>query len=160
MKTVRAEIAAPIIFTVVLIVSLMLNALSPRVEIVDQAYLKENIGKPGYVVVDTRSEEIFWGKSPAHGIPGGHIEGAINFPLDDLGINAVVAALAKSGLTKTNIIILYCTDGNSSEKFGEALVSEFGYDPLKIKSYRGSVIDWIKDPYNKLYPEDHETGWE
>ena len=159
MRTMKVEAAAPVIFLIVLAVSVMLNMLSPRVEIVDQDFVKANIGQPGVILVDTRSEEIFWGQSPARGIPGGHIEGAINFPLDDLGVTAAVAALAKSGLTKSNTIILYCTDGQSSGRFGEALVGEFGYDPLKVKSYRGGVVDWIQNPYNKLSPEDHETGW-
>ena len=159
MRTMKVETAAPIIFSIVLVISIVLNMLSPRVEIVDRDFVKANIGTPGVVVVDTRSEEVFDGKSPVPGIPGGHIDGAINFPLDDLNISAVVAALAKAGLTKSNTIILYCTDGHSSARFGEALVSQFGYDPLRVKSYRGGVVDWIQDPYNKLYPEDHETGW-
>ena len=158
MRTIKIETAAVIIFLIVLVVSFMLNELSPRVETVDQEYVKAHVGKPGFILVDTRSEEIFNGKSPGPGIPGGHIDGAVNFPLDDIGINAAPAALAGSGLTKKVILILYCNSGVSSGKFAEMLVNEYGYDPLKVKSYRGSVMDWVKDPYNKLYPEDHESG--
>mgnify|MGYP000223219244 CR=1 FL=1 len=53
----------------------------PGIDVVDQAYVKEKVGQPGFVLVDVRAEEVYNGKSPREGIPGGHIEGAVNFQI-------------------------------------------------------------------------------
>ena len=129
---------------------------SGHLEVVDQAYVKANLGKPGVVLVDVRAEEIYKGKSPRQGIPGGHIAGAINFPLADLEKADAADALVKAGITKDAEVIVYCNTGNQSGKFAGKLVEQFGYDRAKVKDYRGSVTDWMKDPANKLEPEGHE----
>ena len=152
------DLAAPVIFALVFIMTFTYSQLEPNVQEVDSSYVRTHKDLKGYLLVDTREEEVYEGKSPRRGIPGGHINGAVNFPLDDIGINAAPAALAGSGLTKKVTLILYCNSGASSGKFAETLVNEYGYDPLRVKAYRGSVMDWIKDPYNRLYPEDHESG--
>ena len=123
---------------------------------VDQAYVKANLGKPGVVLVDVRVEEIYNGKSPRQGLPGGHIPGAINFPLPNLSKADAAEALAKTGITKDAEVIVYCNTGNQSGRFAKKLVEEFGFDPAKVKDYRGSITDWMKDPANKLEPEGHE----
>ena len=129
---------------------------SGQLEVVDQAYVKTNLGKPGVVLVDVRAEEIYNGKSPRQGIPGGHIPGAINFPLSNLTKADAADALAKAGITKDAEVIVYCNTGNQSGTFAGKLVEQFGFDPAKVKNYRGSVTDWAKDPANQLEPEGHE----
>lgn len=160
MKNLRLEFSAPLIFLIVFVLMLFVTWLEPKIEHIDQNFLKANIGKPGVIVVDVRDEEIYYGKSPFKGLPGGHIKGAINFPYQDLKIKAAAAALARAGITKHASIILYCNRGGLSEVFGEALVRDFGYSAPMIKTYGGGIKDWVTNPDNKLYPEDHETGFE
>ncbi|MBR1672768.1 MAG: hypothetical protein IJ702_07565 [Fretibacterium sp.] len=117
---------------------------------VDQAYVKANLGKPGVVVVDVRSTEIFNGESPREGIPGGHIARTINFPLADLEKAGAANALTNAGITKDAEVILYCNTGKQADLFADALVKRFGFDRAKVKNYRGSITDWVKDPANKL----------
>ena len=131
-------------------------AQSGHLEVVDQAYVKANLGKPGVVLVDVRAEDIYNGNSPRQGIPGGHIAGAINFPLPDLAKADAADALAKAGITKDVEVIVYCNTGNQSGTFAGKLVEQFGFDPAKVKNYRGSITDWAKDPANKLEPEGHD----
>ena len=144
------EIVAPIVFVFVFIVMMIYSRFEPHVEDVDMDYVKKYTGKPGYILVDVRSEEIFDGESPFGDLPGGHIPGAINFPFEDLGVAAASAALAKVGIVKSNIIILYCNTGTTAGRFADALIRRFNFSPSRIKNYRGSITDWVTDPENKL----------
>lgn len=150
------EIAAPLLFAIVFLLTLIFSRLEPHVEDVDMHYVKKYTGQPGYVLVDTRSEEIYEGTSPMPGLPGGHIPGAISFPIEDLRIAAAAAALAKVDITRKNIVILYCNTGIIAQRFAEALVRDFNFSASNIKNYRGSIRDWCNNPENILLPEDHE----
>ena len=151
------EITAPLLFAFIFALTLIYSRLEPHVEDVDASYVREHTGKPGYVLVDVRPERIYEGESPRAGIPGGHIPGAISFPLKDLQTAAASAALAKVGVVKMNTVILYCNTGADSGRFADALIRGFRFSPARIKNYRGGIMDWIKDSKNKLLPEDHET---
>ncbi len=127
---------------------------------VDQNYVKEHMGKPGVVLLDVRPLDVYNGKAPRAGLHGGHIEGAINFPLADI-IKLVenggsVDALTKAGITKDVNIIIYCNTGKHASDFANILVRNFGFDRSRLKIYRGSAVDWLKNPENKVIPEDHE----
>ncbi|MGI6074906.1 MAG: sulfurtransferase [Pyramidobacter sp.] len=124
--------------------------VGPKGEAVDQAYVRENVGKAGVVLVDVRSKEVYDGKSPREGIPGGHIPGAINFPMADLEKEGAEKALADAGITKDATLIVYCNTGHNSTLFVRKLVRKFGYDPKKIMNYMGSMTDWSKNPENKI----------
>ena len=108
------------------------------------------------MLLDVRTEDVYNGKSPREGIPGGHIAGAVNFPLANLKAEGAAEALEKAGIVKDAEIIVYCNSGKQSSQFAEALVNDFGFDAAKVKNYKGSIIDWSKDPANKLEPEGHE----
>ena len=152
------EIVAPVVFAVVFAVTLIYSRFEPHVEDVDADYVKEHAGKLGYVLVDVRPEEFFDGESPMPGVPGGHIPGAVRFPLEDLSIAAPSAALAKTGIVKDRTIILYCNTGTAAGKFADSLIRHFNFSAWQIKNYRGSILDWSRHPSNVLLPEDHETG--
>lgn len=122
------------------------------VAVVDQGYVKANVGKPGKVLVDVRTADIFNGKPPREGIPGGHIPGAVNFALADLDKPGADKALAAAGITKDVEVIVYCNTGKQSGKFAEALTKKFGYKVGSVKNYAGSMTDWSKDPKNPLEP--------
>ncbi len=132
------------------------SPFSPKIETVDQAYVKEIVGKPGFILVDVRVEELYGGKSPRPGLPGGHIPGSINFPLEDLDAEGAADALTEAGITKDITVVLYCNTGRQSGLFADALVTHFGFDQAKVKNYKGSIMEWSRDPANKLDPENHE----
>ena len=151
------EIVAPVIFAIVFVLTLIYSRYEPHVEDVDMAYVIEHTGQAGYVLVDVRPEENYEGESPMPGVPGGHIPGAISFPLDDLKVAAASAALAKVGVVKSNTVILYCNTGTAAGKFADSLIRRFNFSPSKLKNYRGSAKDWAVKG-NKFMPEAHESG--
>ena len=154
------EIAAPLMFALIFILTLIYSAFEPHVEDVDTSYVKEHAGSPGYILVDARPEESYLGKSPRSGVPGGHIPGAINFPPQLLTMNTQLTAalLAREGITKDKTIIIYCNTGVLSGRMADQLVRRFNFSSARIKNYRGSTVEWVKDPRNTLLPPDHETG--
>ena len=155
----RLEFSAPLIFAFVFTCTFIFSKFEPHVEDVNRDYVKAHAGRTGYVLVDVRPERVYEGESPRAGIPGGHIPGAISFPLEDLKTPAASAALAKVGVIKKNTIIVYCNTGADSRRFADALIRSLRFSPANIKNYRGSIMDWISDPNNKLLPEDHEKGY-
>ena len=159
MKKYPLEIVAPVVFVFVFLLTLIYSRIEPHVEDVDMNYVKQYAGKSGYVLVDVRPEEVFYGESPMPEVPGGHIPGAVSFPLEDLKIAAASAALAKVGITKSNTVILYCNTGTTAGKFADTLIRKFNFLPSHIKNYRGGVIDWVSSRRNVLLPLDHETGF-
>jgi rhodanese-related sulfurtransferase len=82
----------------------------------------QNLVKAGAILVDVRSVEEF---------AGGHIEGALNIPIDDLE--------ARQGeLPKDKDIVLYCRSGGRSTK-GKALLVAAGY--TKVHNL-GGMSNW------------------
>ncbi|MBQ3402963.1 MAG: hypothetical protein IJG65_06295 [Synergistaceae bacterium] len=146
-------------FAFIFIVTLIFSRLEPHVEEVDAQYVSERKGMPGYVLVDARPEDQYLGKSPRHGVPGGHIPGALSFPFEDLKIPAASAALSKAGITKDKTVIVYCNTGVLSGRFADQLVRRFNFSASRIKNYRGSTVDWVRNPRNILLPPGHETGF-
>ena len=153
------DLVAPVVFVIIFIVTLIFSRFEPHVEEVDCNYVREHAAMPGYILVDARPEEQYYGKSPRPGIPGGHIPGAVSFPLTDLNIRAAAAALAQSGITKDKTIIVYCNTGVLSGRFADSLVRRFNFSASMIKNYRGSTVDWVLGRGNILLPLDHETGF-
>ena len=137
-------------------ISFMFSTRDPEFEVVDQAYVKKHTGSPGFILLDTREADVYNGKSPFEGVPGGHIPGAINFPGSQLKLPGAAVALAKSGLTKNATIIIYCNAGRISLQYGEVLVKDFHFNDDMIKHYKGGVIDWSQNPLNNLEPRDHD----
>ncbi|SMG51451.1 sulfurtransferase [Dethiosulfovibrio salsuginis] len=123
-------------------------AFAASVEIVDQSYVKENLGKPGFFLVDVRSPENFNGESPKKGIKGGHIPGAINV-FDGEFDSMTQEQLDSMGLTKDVTVIVYCNSGHRSNIIAQKMV-KMGYQ--SVKNYKGSIIDWQKDPSNPIEP--------
>ncbi|NLL35945.1 MAG: hypothetical protein GX256_00295 [Fretibacterium sp.] len=128
----------------------------PKIGEIDQATFKEKLGQPGVIVVDVRPEEVYNGKAPREGIPGGHIPGTINFPLAKLKEEGAAEALTAAGIVKDVEVIVYCNSGKQSNEFAEALVKDFSFEAEKVTNYKGGVIDWSKTADNKLEPEGHD----
>ncbi len=153
------EVVAPVVFAFVFMMTLIYSRFEPHVEDVDSEYVKGHVGKPGYVLVDVRPEAVYEGHSPMAGLPGGHIPGAISFPLEDLNVAAASAALAKVGVVKSKTVIVYCNTGTAAGKFADALIRRFHFSASQLKNYRGSIVDWSRYAANRLLPEDHESGY-
>ena len=155
------EIVAPLMFAVVFVVMLIYSRFEPNVEDVDSQYVREHSGETGYVIVDARAESTYLGKSPRPGVPGGHIPGAVSFPMTQLAgrTDIVAALLAKEGITKDKTVIVYCSAGVLSGRFADQLVKRFNFSSSHIKNYRGSVLEWVKNPKNILLPPEHETDF-
>ena len=159
MKKYPLEIVAPVIFAFVFMVTLIYSRFEPHVEDVDMNYVVEHAGETGYVLVDVRPEENYDGWSPMPGVPGGHIPGAVSFPLEDLKVAAASAALAKVGIVKNKTVMLYCNTGTAAGKFADSLIRQFNFSPTMLKNYRGGMKDWSANG-RPLLPEDHESGSE
>ena len=155
------EIVAPVMFGLVFVVALIFSRLEPNVENVDAVYVREHSGEADYVLIDARAETTYLGKSPRPGVPGGHIPGAISFPLENLSgrTDIVAGLLAQEGITKDKTVIVYCSAGALSGRFADQLVRRFNFSSYRVKNYGGSVLEWVKDPQNILLPPDHETGF-
>ena len=140
------------------VVAFLSMRLDSSFEVVDQEYVKAHVGRPGFILLDVREANVYNGASPFEGVPGGHIPGAVNFPSSKLKLPTAIADLALAGATKDLTIIVHCNAGRLSSQFAEALVKDLGYSSSKIKNYKGSMIDWSKNPDNVILPEGHETG--
>ncbi|MDD4836331.1 MAG: rhodanese-like domain-containing protein [Dethiosulfovibrio sp.] len=116
---------------------------SPSVGIVDRSYVKSNVGKAGFVLVDVRPKDYFDGlKTYVSGATAGHIAGAINVPLASLKASSDLD-LASVGLAKDKTVIVYCNIGGTSAAAATALLGR-GYG--SVKDYSGGMRDWGSDP--------------
>ena len=166
-KSLPLSMAAPLIFVFIFVVMLLYSRFEPHVEEVDMKYVIMNRNKPQFVLLDVRNEVFFNGRAPyagmktppIEGLPGGHIPGAINFPNKDLNAASAFSDLEKKGITKDTTIILYCNSGGLSSRFADTLIRRFNFSPSKLKHYRGSISDWVKDEDNILLPEDHDPPY-
>ncbi len=112
-------------------------------EIVDRSYVKANVGKAGFVLVDVRPKDYFDGlKTYVSGATAGHISGAINVPLASLKASSDLD-LASVGLAKDKTVIVYCNIGGTSAAAATALIGR-GYG--LVKDYSGGMRDWGSDP--------------
>ncbi|MBQ7151780.1 MAG: hypothetical protein IJR94_05935 [Synergistaceae bacterium] len=155
-KKYPLDLIGPIVFILVFIATFVYSRFEPHVEDVDMNYVMQFKDKPGYILVDVRDEDVYFGRAPFPDVPGGHIPGAISFPAADLNVAAASAALAKAGITKRSTIIIYCNTGALAGRFADALIRRFNFSPSRLKNYRGSIRDWITDPKNILLPKNHE----
>jgi len=98
------------------------------------------LGEGSVTLLDVRTPEEFSG---AAGYPcdprQGHIEGAVNVPLDALHHGAV-AALEDVDTTKP--FVTYCHSGQRSE-IAAALLRSAGFD---AENYEGSWHEWSQRP--------------
>lgn len=103
---------------VVVALSLSLTACASGITAADAKALVQK----GAVLVDVRTPEEF---------AGGHIEGALNIPIDDLDAR-------KGELKKDADIVVYCRSGGRSAR-GKALLAGAGYS--KVHDL-GAMSNW------------------
>ncbi|MDO4987772.1 MAG: rhodanese-like domain-containing protein [Synergistes sp.] len=116
-------------------------------------WLNDNLGKPGLVVLDVRTEPEYLGKiRPFQEKRAGHIPGAINIPReefldkDDGSIESeqkVVAMLAAKGITPENEIVVYDTAGVRGA-FVTMVLRVCGF--TKTQNYDSGFQAWAGNP--------------
>lgn len=83
---------------------------------------------PGLVILDVRTEAEF---------NDGHIEAAINIPVDDLGGRL-------SELNKGDELLVYCRTGNRSTT-AVGILEDNGY--TRLYHMDGGITDWTREGY-------------
>ncbi len=124
-----------------------LSPLPPRSRVVDGEFVRQNLNKPGYKIIDARAPVFYDGRQAGMTTKlKGHIPGAMNIPFTsitatDLSFKSAdeLSALFKAaGVTQGDRIIAYCHIGYQ----GTAVV--FAARTLGIDAvlYDGSFQDW------------------
>ncbi len=128
--------------------------------VVDAAYVKEHIGKPGVSVVDGRDASFYDGvqQGNTHGAAqrAGHIAGAKSVPFTEIAYdnllvkspNELAALFAKAGVQPGDTIIGYCHVGQQATAMLFAARS-LGHPVLL---YDGSFQDWSRLTPAESYP--------
>lgn len=129
-----------------------LAALAIKPLVVDAAYVREHMGKPGYVLIDGRSAEYYTGSSTGSSGMGqhktGHIAGAGSLPFDTLNnmdmtlksAEQLRAMFAAAGYKAGDTIIGYCHIGQQATAMLYA-ARLLGY---KFVLYDGAFEDWSR----------------
>lgn len=115
-------------------------------------WINNNIGKPGLVILDVRTEPEFLGKiRPFQEKRAGHLPGAINIPRESFltadshfkPAEEVQALLAQHGITPESEIVVYDTAGVRSA-FVTMLLRYSGF--VKSQSYDEGFQAWAGNP--------------
>jgi thiosulfate/3-mercaptopyruvate sulfurtransferase len=129
-----------------------LSALDTQPLVVDAAWVKENLGKPGVAIIDARAAAFYDGVQSGQGMSTphrtGHIAGAKSVPYTGI-VNeenffrsqAELAALfAKAGVKPGDTVVTYCHIGQqgTGPLFAARLL---GYN---VRLYDGSFEDWSR----------------
>ncbi|MDB5043639.1 MAG: sulfurtransferase [Candidatus Eremiobacteraeota bacterium] len=118
--------------------------------------VREMIGQPGRVILDTRSKaeydgERFWPSGATEGAGrAGHVPGAVHLPIEllraDDGVFRSAAemqqAMRDGGVTPEAEVVTYCTIGNRASQAWFALKYLLGYRNVRV--YYGSWAEWGK----------------
>ena len=115
--------------------------------VVDADYVRSQIGKPGFHLIDARTA-VFYDGTRDGGGRSGHIAGATSLPfteiVDDKGVVAPPDSLTKlfasAGVSKGDTLVVYCHIGQ------QATAVLFGARTLgiSVRLYDGSFTDWAK----------------
>jgi thiosulfate/3-mercaptopyruvate sulfurtransferase len=121
--------------------------------VVDAAWIKERIGKPGVTIVDARAPEFYSGESDNNGrIPRpGHIAGAVSVPFSTVVVEPPLrmkaladleALFAAAGVQAGSEVVTYCHIGQQAS---------LAYFTARLLGYRahlydGSFEEWSASP--------------
>jgi thiosulfate/3-mercaptopyruvate sulfurtransferase len=118
--------------------------------------VKEMIGQPSGVILDTRSKaeydgERFWPSGATEGAGrAGHIPGAVHIPIELLrtddgtfrSADEMLQVMRSRGITQETEVVTYCTIGNRASQAWFALTQLLGYHDVRV--YYGSWAEWGK----------------
>ncbi len=123
--------------------------------VIGRDQLKKKLGSKDLVVIDTREQREYDGKTPYGESRGGHVPGAVHLYYKDLmrpdGRLLPRAALEKKlkalGITPDKTVVSYCTGGVRSGWMTVVLRS-LGYK--HALNYAGSMWEWSASPAKKF----------
>jgi 3-mercaptopyruvate sulfurtransferase SseA len=108
--------------------------------------LHARLDEPGLVVVDTRSIVGYNGWRQGDDVRGGHVPGAVAFPLawfSTVDAPELDRLLAEKGITDASTVVVYGDDAAASEAAADALV---GRGVTGVDILDGSFAAWAADP--------------
>lgn len=128
-----------------------LSALKTKPLVVTAEFVRDNIGKPGFAVIDARASSFYEGVQeggPSDARKKGHISGALSVPFSSITSDSLelksaddLAALFRdAGVKPGDTIIGYCHIGQQATAMLFA-ARTLGY---KVLLYDGSFEDWAR----------------
>jgi thiosulfate/3-mercaptopyruvate sulfurtransferase len=129
--------------------------------------LSAQLGDPGFIVMDIRRSAAYNGWKLQDETRGGHIRGAVSFPLSwitDISSQQLESLLSSKGVTSKSTVVVYGYQGDHCSVMAELL---WNFGNRKVFIYEAGLQEWAADPelpmeyltnYEKLvYPEWVET---
>lgn len=116
--------------------------------------LATQLGTEDLVVVDVRSDAAYNGWKLKGETRGGHIKGAVHFPVSWLELlenEELIDTLKKKGVTSDKKIVVYGYKDSQSKKLGLFLKDELDYKDVAI--YKNGIVKWSANndlPMDKL----------
>lgn len=123
--------------------------LTPRPNkqlVVDAVWVKNNLNKPGVMILDARAAKFYTGEDPGRMPRGGHIPSAKNIPFDSVvedsnkfkSVESLRQLFNSAGVKQGDSVTTYCHIGQQASLL-YFIARYLGYD---AHLYDGSFEDW------------------
>ncbi|OIJ20882.1 hypothetical protein BKP45_07885 [Anaerobacillus alkalidiazotrophicus] len=123
--------------------SMAIETVNNDLSLLTTDLLKEKLENPQYVIVDIRSQAEYNGWKLNDENRGGHIQGAVNFPLNwTKEVDHLEDLLVENGITTDKHVIVYDALGNDVHVMFEVL-SNLGYS--NVYGYEEGLVTWAID---------------
>jgi thiosulfate/3-mercaptopyruvate sulfurtransferase len=114
--------------------------------VVDAVWVKNNLNKPGVMILDARAAKFYTGEDPGRMPRGGHIPSAKNIPFDSVvedsnkfkSVESLRQLFSFAGVKKGDSVATYCHIGQQASLL-YFVARYLGYD---AHLYDGSFEDW------------------
>lgn len=114
--------------------------------VVDAAWVKNNLNKPGVMILDARASKFYTGEDVGRMPRGGHIPGAKNIPYESVveesnkfkNVESLRQLFNSAGVKKGDSVATYCHIGQQASLL-YFIARYLGYD---AHLYDGSFEDW------------------
>jgi thiosulfate/3-mercaptopyruvate sulfurtransferase len=115
--------------------------------VVDAVWVKNNLNKPGVMILDARASKFYTGEDPGRMARGGHIPGAKNIPFESVvedpsnkfkSVESLRQLFITAGVKQGDSVTTYCHIGQQASLL-YFVARYLGYD---AHLYDGSFEDW------------------
>jgi thiosulfate/3-mercaptopyruvate sulfurtransferase len=119
--------------------------------VVDAVWVKNNLNKPGVMILDARASKFYTGEEVGRMPRGGHIPGARNIPFSSLvedsnnkfkSVETLRHLFSAAGVKRGDSVTTYCHIGQQASLL-YFIARYLGYD---AHLYDGSFEDWSRRP--------------